>query len=140
MPTTSNGHDPVLQPFMDFWAKSMEDYNEQAKSFLEGMRSSRDPQTWRRKWLDTLSASFDAYLRSPQFLDQMSKTAEMTSKLKAQTNEVTKQAARSLGLPHASDIGALIEQLRGMEDRISQRIQKMESRLDTIEGKTTSSS
>lgn len=137
MSTTANGQEPILQPFMDFWAKAMEDYNEQAKMMLDGMRSSRDPQTWKRRWLDALSASFDAYLRSPQFLESMSKNAEMLSKMKAQTNEVTKQAARGLGIPHASDIGALIEQLRGMEDRIVARLEKLESRLDAVEGKST---
>lgn len=135
--STANGQDPVLQPFMDFWAKCMEDYNEQAKTFLDGMRSSRDPQTWKRRWLDAVSASFDAYFRSPQFLESMSKNAEMLSKVKAQTNEMTKQAARGMGIPHASDIGALIEQLRGMEDRIVQRLEKLESRLDAVEGKSS---
>lgn len=129
------GQDPVLQPFMDFWAKYLEDCNEQVKTVLDGMRSSRDPQAWKRRWLDAVSASADAYMRSPAFLDIMSKNAEMASKTKAQVNRVTEQSARNLGLPHASDIQALIEQLRGMEDRLLERLGKLECRVEAIEGR-----
>ncbi|MFO0945260.1 MAG: hypothetical protein U1D30_04825 [Planctomycetota bacterium] len=130
--------DPVMQPFVDFWASCLEDYNQQTKSMLDGMRLSRDPQTWKRRWLDALSASCDAYLRSPAFLDMMRKNSDLSSKAKTQINQVTKQAAKAMGIPHASDVGALIEQVRETEGHILERLGKLECRLEALENKLKS--
>lgn len=130
--------DPVMQPFLDFWASCLEDYNQQTKSMLDGLRLGRDPQTWKRRWLDALSASSDAYMRSPAFLELMRKNSDFSSKAKTQVNQVTKQAAKTLGIPHASDVGALIEQVRETEGHILERLGKLECRLEALESRLKS--
>jgi hypothetical protein len=126
--------DPVMQPFVDFWTSYIHDANEVTKAmFTQGDGS--DPKAWQRRWLDAVSASMDAYMRSPSFLESMKQNLDRTIQAKVHTDNLTKEIARNLDVPTVSDISGLFERMHSIEDTIVARLNALDQRLERIEKK-----
>ena len=128
---------PLLEPYREFWADYVQRASDTAKQmFQTATGADADPRTWQRRWLEAVSQSMDAYLRSPAFLGAMKQNMDMMIKTKLQADDFTKEFARNANLPTASDLTGIFERLRSAEDAILARLAQMDRRLEAIEAGT----
>lgn len=119
---------PMVKPFLDYWSRFARESTGTAWQAMPTPMSLVNPASffrdWERRWMDALSDSFDAYLRSPQFLEWMRHNSDLIVKSKQQSDNVAKEFARNAGIPTASDISGLYERLHSFEDNLIRRIDK----------------
>lgn len=125
----------VTQPFVEFWSTYLQQSEQITRSMLAGLNGGADPQAWKRRWLDAVSQSIDAALRSPAFLEAMRQNTDATIKAKNNMNDLCKEVARNTGVPTASDVSGVFERLHSFEEAILKELGKIGKRLDTIEEK-----
>jgi hypothetical protein len=133
---------PLLEPYREFWTDYARRASDTARQmFQTAGGADLDPRTWQRRWLQAVSASMDAYLRSPAFLHAMKQNMDMMIKAKLQADDFTKEFARNANLPTASDVTGLFARLRSLEDAILSKLAAVDRRLEAIEarGKAESS-
>lgn len=130
---TSEVLDPVIKPFAEFWSSYCGQANDATREVLAGLNGSADVKTWQRRWLDAVSKSMDAYMRTPMFLQAMKQNADALIKAKRQTDDLATQIARNANIPTASDISGLFERLHSVEEVILGRLGRIEEQLKTIE-------
>lgn len=124
MPEETDGTQPesVVQPFADLWSSYMQQPNEATERMLESLDGCTDPQAWRRHWLDALSKSADAHMRSPDFLQAMKRNLDAI--IQAQT-QVSSQAPVQ-GSELCEKMDAIISRLRDIESRLGMIEDKLE--------------
>lgn len=126
---STNGQNPVLDPFLALWSSYLEQSNQQTAQMMEAMRQATDPLAFRKKWFEAVSASLDGFLRSNVFLDSLKQQSEVVNFWKSLMNQATEEAVRGMGLPHESDIRFLVDSLRSFENRVLERLDALEARL-----------
>lgn len=125
---------PLLEPYREFWTDYFHRASDAAEQIVEtATRSTVDPRDWQRRWLQAVSRSIDAYLRSPTFLRAMKQNMDLMIKAKLQADDFTKELARHANVPTASDVTGLFERLRSVEDAILTRLTQIDRRLEVIE-------
>jgi hypothetical protein len=137
MPSTteaSAGTAPFLQPLMEFWTKSFEQNAAFTQALLAGSREAYDFSALRRRWLDAVAESLDAYLRTPAFLELMRQRFQLLTECKSQGEDLAQELAREAGIPRLPDISGLFERLRSGHKAIRSRLAAIERRLDALEG------
>jgi hypothetical protein len=125
--------DSIVQPFVDFWSSYINRANDSTRELFEGINCNADVKTWQRRWLDTVSKSMDAYLRSPSFLEAIKQNTDLMVKAKRQADDLAREIARNANIPTASDISGLFVRLHSIEEEILGRLGRIEERLTTIE-------
>jgi hypothetical protein len=118
----------------EFWAQWFAQSNDQARALLESMRSLGDPQDMSRRWLDAVAQTLDEFMRTPAFLEAMSRQLKMMTDMKVAQDQVIQDAARYVGAPMAGDITGLFERLNGTERALQAQLRAIQERLDRIEG------
>lgn len=131
----ANGTDAIVQPWMEYWSKWMEQNNEWTKALMAGTPPNVDPVAIRQQWLATMSKSIDGYLRSPTFLESMRRNAEAMTAMKVTADLAKVEAARQAGIPHVEDIHGLYDRLETAHETLLQRLHAIEARLASIESK-----
>jgi hypothetical protein len=127
------GADVYVQPYLDFWTSYFNQAAASTRTMLESASGGgADPRALQRRWLEAVSRSMDAYLRSPLFLNAMKQNMDAAVNAKLQADDLSKEFARNANIPTAADISGLFERLRGMEDVIASRLAEIDERLDTI--------
>lgn len=134
-PETPMGADPMLQPFMDFWSQYLGQGDDLAKKMMDTINGDADPQVWKRRWLDSVSQSMDAYMRTPAFLQMLRNNADAMMEAKSHSLDLSQEFARNADIPTMSDISGLFERLAYIEHSIIGRLGKIEKRLKSIESK-----
>ncbi len=124
---------PLLQPYVAFWTDWAEKANETTRRLVEGAQNGADPKAWQRRWMEAVSRSIDAYLRSPLFLNAMKGMMDAAIKTKMNVDDLQKEFASNANIPTASDVSGLFERLRCVEELILTRMGEMSERLGTIE-------
>jgi hypothetical protein len=130
---TNGSFDPTFQPFVDFWSDYFKQANDVTRVFLDGIDDSIDLKAWQRRWLDSVSKSMDAYMRSPAFLQAMKHNMDSINQTKMRIDDVLTEVARNANIPMASDISGLFERLHSVEETILRRLAHIDERLTTIE-------
>jgi hypothetical protein len=130
---TNGTFDPVMQPFVNFWSDYFKQANDVTRVFLDGIDDGIDLKAWQRRWLDSVSKSMDAFMRSPTFLYAMKHTMDSINQTKMRLDDVAMEVARNANLPMASDISGLFERLHSVEEAIFRRLGHVEERLTAIE-------
>lgn len=130
---TNGTFDPIVQPFVDFWANYFSKANDATRDLLDGIHGASDLKPWQRSWMGAVSKSMDAYMRSPSFLQAMKQNTDLLIKTKQQTNDLAAEFARNAGIPTAADISGLFERLHSAEETILGRLNGIENRLVQIE-------
>ena len=92
----------------------------------------RDVQLGHR-WMDAMSKSMDAYMRTPAFLEAMKNNTNAVVKLKMQADDLAKEMARNINMPTTGDISGLFERLHSVEEVILRRLTRIDERLQTVE-------
>jgi hypothetical protein len=130
----SNGQsDPLIQPFVDFWASYFKQADDKTRELLEEFDASANVKTWQRRWYDAVSKSMDAYMRSPMFLHVIKQNTDALIKTKQQAADLACEFARNANIPTAGDISGLFERLHSVEEVIIGRLGRIEERLEIIE-------
>lgn len=124
----------------EMWANLFEQSNQQAKSMLDLMKVSSDPQEIQRRWLDAMGQSLDSFMRTPAFLESMQRNLKSMTDLKGVQDRFIQDAARQVGMPLATDITGLFERLHSVEQSILNRLKAIDTRLKAIESKLDVSS
>jgi hypothetical protein len=131
-PPSAAGVDSLVRPYLDFWNSYFNQTAQSTRGLLESVNGGSDPRALQRRWLEAVSRSMDAYLRSPLFLNAMKQNLDAAVKAKLQVDDLTKEFARNANIPTASDIAGLFERLRSVEDAMSSRLAEIDQRLKTI--------
>jgi hypothetical protein len=133
-PHETNGEfDPVVRPFVDFWSSYFSKANDATRDLLDGIHDASDVKSWQRSWMEAMSKSVDAYMRSPSFLQAMKHNTDLLIKTKQQTNDLAAEFARNANIPTAADISGLFERLHSVEETILGRLNGIDDRLEQIE-------
>jgi hypothetical protein len=122
-----------MQPFVDLWSDYFNQANDAARVFLDGIDDSIDLKAWQRRWLDSVSKSMDAFMRSPTFLQAMKHNMDVINQTKMRFDDVATEVARNSNIPMASDISGLFERLHSVEEAILRRLGRIDERLTAIE-------
>jgi len=132
---TANGLDPVVAPLIDFWSRALERNAELTAAMLKQVKEGFDPLALRRRWLDTLAESLDAYMRTPVFLESMRGGLQAVSEHKRTTEDLAQEAAREMGIPRMPDVSGLFERLQIGQEAIQARLRAIEQRLERLENR-----
>lgn len=126
---------PMWQPWLDFWGQMNEQRSDWVEMMLAGAPPNIDLPALRKRWLETLGKSLDAYLRSPPFLEGMKRNLDATTALKTTSELASREVTRQIGLPHVEDISGLYERLQTGQELLLARLSQIEQRLTSIESK-----
>ena len=125
--------DPVMQPFVDFWSNTMQQANDATRELFDGLDDGSEFKNWQRRWMDSISQSIDAYMRTPAFLEAMKHNTNATVKFKRQADDWASEMARNANIPTAGDISGLFERLHSVEEIILKRLARIDERLESLE-------
>lgn len=125
--------DPVVQPIMDFWSSYMKQADDATRHLLAGLDDGSAMKSWQRRWMEAVSKSMDAYMRTPAFLEAMKNNTNAVVKMKMQADDLAKEMARNINLPTTGDISGLFERLHSVEDVILRRLTRIDERLQVVE-------
>jgi hypothetical protein len=124
-----------FQPLVEFWTKSFEQNMEFTKTLMESGKQATDTAALRRRWFDALAESFDAYMRTPAFLETMQRNFQALTECKGKSEDLAQEVARELGIPRMSDIGGLFERLQSGQKALRYRLTAIESRVGALENR-----
>jgi hypothetical protein len=130
----ADGAATFVEPLLQFWTRSAQQNVEWTRTLLEGAQEATDFTGHRRRWLDALAESLDAYMRTPAFLEMMRKNFELATEAKSRGEDVAQELARQVGTPRMSDVSGLFERLQIGQKSISDRLRAIEARLDALDG------
>jgi hypothetical protein len=125
--------EPIIGPFVRFWSDYAEQTNQVYRQLFGGLEDGSGLKSWQRKWMDALSESADAYMRTPAFLQMMKQHNDAVVKLKSKSDDLASELARNANIPTAGDISGLFERLKCIEQTILDRLKSIEDRLGGIE-------
>ena len=125
--------DPVMQPFVDFWSNTMQQANDATREMFDGLDDGSQIKTLQRQWMDSISQSMDAYMRTPAFLEAMKHNTDAAVKFKRQTDDWASEMARNANIPTTGDISGLFERLHSVEEIILKRLARIDERLESLE-------
>lgn len=131
--STQLSFDPVVQPIVDFWSSYMKQADDAARHLLEGLDDGSAIRGWQRRWMDAMSKSMDAYMRTPAFLEAMKNNTNAVVKMKMHADDLAKEMARNINMPTTGDISGLFERLHSVEEVILRRLTKIDERLQSVE-------
>ncbi len=132
---TLDANQKVIQPWIEYWLSLVEQNTQWTQALMAGAPQNVDPQVIRHQWLDAMSKSIEAYMRTPTFLEGMKHHSETVTATKV-TSELAKlEMARQAGIPHIEDISGLYDRLETANEVVLQRLRTIDDRLEAIEAK-----
>jgi hypothetical protein len=87
----------------------------------------------RNAFLNTLSASYDEYLRSPEFTGQLSQMLQQGVQVQQRMTEMMGQAKNAMQEPSRQDMDAIMEVMQRLERRIGDGYDRLDQRLKAME-------
>ncbi len=122
---------PGFDPFMKFWTDMS------AKMGAAGMAAptpAPDMMAQMRKtFFGSMSEYAEEYMRSEQFLNGMKQAMDNSLTLKKQVNEFLQSGLQNAQMPSRADTDHIVLLLRGMEDRLLTKMDKLTARIDELE-------
>jgi hypothetical protein len=137
--------DPIVQPFVDLWASYVSQTAENPEEFSGNFESFADPRAWHQQWLDAVSKSIDAYMRTPVFLQMLKQNldAMIQARLRAvaadrPATDESGQATGKQSQEHPQEfvqdrMQELSQRVETAEQQIVDRLQEIERRFTAIE-------
>jgi hypothetical protein len=117
----------------DLWCGFFEYFERQNQAALSYFEAISDPRMLRKRWLETMSAAIDSYMRSPAFLRGMAASLQNLSSQKAAQDEISAAWAHHLGIPLARDVHEVADTLRRTSATLQLHLKQIEERLSHIE-------
>ncbi len=130
MPT---GNDSTVgtDPFTRFWTDMM------AKAAAGGTASAgtspEAAQQMRKVFFDALAEHADQFMRSEQFLAAMKQSMDNALAFRQQLNQFFTKGLQFAQMPTRSDADHVALLVRGMEDRVMDKLEELSSRIERME-------
>lgn len=132
--------DPLLQPFLNYWSRCTEQANSANKLMLEEFASGVDPKVLQRQWLDAVSSSMEAYLRSPYFLQMLKTQIDTMIELKRRANQLSRKVTPNTSHKPTSDLAQVLKRLRSAGESPLLELEQIQRQLEAVESKVGRSS
>lgn len=127
----SNGN-PGVDPFMKFWTEAVKTMTS------AGMAPPQAPpdllSQLRRVYFDTLAQQADQFMRSEAFLNAMKQGMETSLAWQQNVNQLMQRGLAAAQAPSRADAEHVVQLIRGMEDRILDKLDELATRVEHLEG------
>ncbi len=127
----------AADPFTRYWQNVMAQMGASGLSAPPGIDSSAAGKQMQRIFLDALAKYCDDFMRSPQFLEAMKRNMDNALMFRGQMDQFLAQAQSNLQTPMHDNLDNVVMMLRGLEERMSARLDALEARGDTERRKST---
>ncbi len=127
MMPTPEAHQEMYRHWNDSFQQFME------KASVEG--KAQDPSTYKELytlWLENWSRQFDAYMRTPEFVENSGKNLEAFSDAKSQMGEWLEEYWHNLHLPSARDMREIYHKLYILERKQDAQDRKLDQINETL--------
>lgn len=122
---------PGLDPFVSMWndfAGRMA-----AVGMTPPPAGSDAAQQMRRAFFDSMAQYFDQFMRSEAFLSAMRQSMENGLAMQHMINQQLQKSLNAMQMPSRVDTDHVTMLVRGVEDRLLDRIEELHKRIDRIE-------
>lgn len=122
---------PGLDPFVSMWndfAGRMA-----AAGMTPPAAGSDTVQQMRRAFFDSMAQYFDQLMRSEAFLNAMRQSMENGLAMQHMINQQLQKSLNAMQMPSRVDTDHVAMLVRGVEDRLLDRIEELHKRIDRIE-------
>jgi hypothetical protein len=120
-----------FDPFTRFWSEFA------SKMTAAGSPPPQPPPDvfaqMRRMFFDTLSKHSEEFLRSEAFLNAMKQAMDSSLAWQQQINQIIQKGLAAAQVPSRADADHLVSLVRGMEDRLMDRLEKLAGRVERLE-------
>lgn len=123
----------IVKPWLEFWTQMFDQRTDWMQMMAAGAPANVDLATMRKRWMEALTKSIDAYLRTPAFLESMRRNFDAVTALKGSSELAKREMTRQAGMPYVEDIAGLYERLQTGHDRVLERLEEINRRLAAIE-------
>ena len=127
-----NTSNPGFDPFMKFWTDFM------GKMSASGMPSPQPSPDFlnqmRRTFFDAMAEQADQFMRSEAFLAAMKQGMETSLAWQQSLNQFLQKGLAAAQMPSKVDSDHLVSLVRGMEERVLERLDELAKRIDRLEG------
>ena len=129
---SENSSIPGFDPFMKFWGDFM------GKMGAAGMPTPQPSQDFmnqmRRAFFDAMATHADQFMRSEAFLSMMKQGMETSLAWQQSINQFLQKGLAAAQMPSKVDSDHLVSLVRGMEERVLERMDELNKRIDRLEG------
>ena len=118
------------EKFTKFW----NDFTERAGGLDPAAAPTPDSmRQMRNAFLNTLGASYDEYLRSPEFTGQLSQMLQQGVQVQQRMTEMMGQTKNAMQEPSRQDVEAIMEVMQRLERRIGDGYDRLDQRMKSME-------
>lgn len=120
-------------PFTRFWADCVSKMTGSGFTPAQPQLSDDALKQMRRAFFDAWAHHCDEFMRSPAFLEGLKKTMDGALAFREQLNEFMTRALHESQAPARTDIDSIMLVLRSMEERVLDRLDRLEERVDGLD-------
>jgi hypothetical protein len=127
------------EQFTRFWTDMMAQMGQAASQGAKSNGHEPAPaytdaaKSMQRAFFDAMAKYFDDFMRSEQFLEHMKQTMEQSIAMKRMMDDFLIQAQTSLQSPVRGDVEDLAHLMRGIEERLFDRLDRLEEKVAAVE-------
>lgn len=126
--------------FQKIWMETMSRMSQAAFTFSPGSPPPEVLRQIRNGVFQALAASWDEFLRSPQFLVGMRQWMEQAITFRKLSNDFMSKVRNELQAPSRGDVDTVMLTVRHMEKRLLDRIDELSAQVDELSQQSAGSS
>lgn len=128
----NNDASAQANPFIDFWT----DWARRMAGAAVGEPTKETIESMQRSFLDIMSKQADQFMRSEAFLSSMKQAMDNSLAWQKAFNELMQRGLGAAQVPTRADADHLVTLVRGLEERIVNKIEDLSERVERLENKT----
>jgi hypothetical protein len=134
---SGNSFNAPSDPFTKFWTECVSKMGGAGFAPTTPYVSDDAMQQMRRAFFDAWAKHCDEFMRSPAFLDGMKKSMDGALAFREQLNEFMTKALHGAQAPARSDTDSIMLVLRSLEERVLDRLDRLEERVADLDSAST---
>jgi hypothetical protein len=134
---SGNAFSSAADPFTKFWTDCVSKMTGAGLSPTPPQISEDSMKQMRRAFFDAWAHHCDEFMRSPAFLDGMKKSMDGALAFREQLNEFMTRALHEAQAPARSDTDSIMLVLRSLEERVLDRLDRLEERVASLDEAST---
>ncbi len=136
---SGNPFGAAADPFTKFWSDCVSKMSGAGFTPNPPQVSDDSMKQMRRAFFDAWANHCDEFMRSPAFLDGMKKSMDGALAFREQLNEFMTKALHGAQAPARSDTDSIMLVLRSLEERVLDRLDRLEERVASIDDASSDS-